>query len=114
MRILAIIFVVLLLLGSCTSASRKTKGYNTVETKVRVENRNVTRMTIYVLKRSERIMLGSVPGLETMVFAIPDDLVTGLTSLRLLADPVGSSRSPISEEFDITPGDMIEMVIRAF
>ncbi|MFQ5865425.1 MAG: hypothetical protein ACE5IW_09380 [bacterium] len=114
MRILTVVFVVVLLFGSCTSASRKTREYDTAKTKVKVDNQNVMSMTIYVLKRSEQIRLGLVPGLSTRVFAIPDDVVTGAAPVRLLADPVGSNLNPISEEFDVSPGDVIEMVIRPF
>lgn len=114
MRTFTIIFVGLLLFGSCTATSRKAREYDTGKTKVRVDNQNVMSMTIYVLKRTERIRLGLVPGLSTRVFAIPDDVVTGAAPLRFLADPVGSSRNPISEEFDASPGDVIEMVIRPY
>jgi hypothetical protein len=115
MRNLTTIFVVLLLLGSCTSAPRKAKEFDTVGTRVKVENRNVMSMNIYVLKRSQRVRLGLVAGLTTRVLAIPNDLIVGAhSSLRLLADPVGSGRTPISEEFTVSPGDLIEMVIRSF
>lgn len=114
MRSLAVFFMVLFLLGSCSPASRKTREYNTGKTRVKVENRNISRMTIYVLKRSEKVMLGSVAGLETRVFAIPDYLVGGATPISLLADPVGSNKTPVSEQFIVRRGDVIEMVIRAF
>ncbi len=114
MRILSIIFVILLLLGSCTSASRTTREYDAGKTKVKVDNQNIMSMTIYVLQGSERINLGLVPGLTIRTFTIPDHLVARATSLRLLADPVGSSHSPISEEFSVSPGDVIEMVIKPF
>ncbi|MCH7676149.1 hypothetical protein IH879_14520 [candidate division KSB1 bacterium] len=114
MRILTLIFVILLFLGSCSSASRKTQEYDTGKTKVRVENRNAIPMTIYVLKRSQRIRIGRVAAHETGVFSIPDDIVGSTAFVRLIADPVGSNRSPISEEFTVSPGDVIEMVIRAF
>ncbi len=114
MRILTIIFVGLLLLGSCTSASRKTGEYDAGKTRVKVDNQNVMSMTIYVLQGTERIQLGLVPGLTIKTFTIPDHLVARATALRLLADPVGSGQTPISEEFDISPGDVIEMMIRPF
>ncbi len=114
MRILTLIFVILLFLGSCSSASRKTREYDTGKTRVRVENQNAIPMTIYVLKRSQRIRIGRVSAHETGVFSIPDDIVGSTAFVRLIADPVGSNRSPISEEFTVSPVDVIEMVIRAF
>ncbi|MFQ5640342.1 MAG: hypothetical protein ACE5IR_20375 [bacterium] len=114
MRIFTLFFVILLFLGSCTSGSRNTREDNTGITTVSVENRNAIPMTIYVLKRSQRVRLGRVAALETGVFVIPDDIVGRTAFVRLIADPVGSNRSPISEEFTVAPGDRIEMVIRAF
>jgi len=114
MRIPTLIFVILLFLGSCTSTNRKTREYDTGKTRVRVENRNEIPMTIYVLKRSQRVRLGRVSAHETSVFTIPADIVGRTAFVRLIADPVGSNRSPISEEFTVAPGDVIEMVIRTF
>ncbi len=114
MRILRLIFVILLFLGACTSTSRKPSEQPSGKTKVSVENRNAIPMTIYVLKRSQRIRIGRVAAHETAVFPIPDDIVGNTAFVRLIADPVGSNRSPISEEFTVSPGDVIEMVIRTF
>ncbi|MFQ5486585.1 MAG: hypothetical protein ACE5DO_14805, partial [Desulfobacterales bacterium] len=113
-RILTLIFVILLFLGSCTSESRRTREYDTGKTRVKVENRNAIPMTIYVLKRTQRVRLGRVSPFETAIFPIPDDIVGSMASVRLIADPVGSDRSPITEEFTVAPGDVIELVIRAF
>ena len=114
MRILSAILVGLLLFGSCTSATHKTRENDAGKTKVKVDNQNVMSMTIYVLQGTQRIQLGLVPGLNLKTFAIPEYLVTRATGLRLLADPVGSGQNPISEEFDVSPGDVIEMTIRPF
>lgn len=114
MRIPTLIFVILLFLGSCSSATRTTREYDTGRTRVKVENRNAIPMTIYVLKRSQRVRLGRVAAFETGVFSIPDDIVGRTAFVRLIADPVGSNRAPITEEFTVAPGDVINLVIRAF
>ncbi len=113
MRIPHIIFVVLLLLVSCTSASRKT-GEHATATKIRVDNRNISSVTVYVVTASDQLDLGLVQGLSTRDFNIPNGMVAGSTSLQVVADPVGSSQNTISETFSVAPGDVIDVVIEQF
>jgi hypothetical protein len=79
---------------------------------VRVENRAFTDMTIYIVHQSQRVRLGTVSALATTTFPIPRQFVLG-TSVRFLADPLGSNRTPVSEEISVFPGDEIELVIPA-
>ena len=79
---------------------------------VRVENRGLPDMTIYVVNQSQRIRLGIAPGLNVTTLRIPRDLVRG-GSVRFLADPVGSDRAPVSDEISVFPGDEIVLVIPA-
>lgn len=79
---------------------------------VRVENRGLPDMTIYVVNQTQRVRLGIAPGLNTTILRIPRDLVRG-GSVRFLADPVGSDRTPVSEEISVFPGDEIVLVIPA-
>jgi hypothetical protein len=76
-----------------------------------VDNRALLDHTIYVLRGSQRIRLGVATGLQKTRLTIPNSIVLGATSLRFMADPIGSSRNPISEEINITPGDEIGLTI---
>lgn len=80
-------------------------------TTVRVENQNFLDMNIYVLNGSQRVRLGNVSGVSTRVFTIPPNLVFGIGSLRFQADPVGSGRTPISQEISVRAGDEVLLVI---
>ncbi|NIR51453.1 hypothetical protein GWO43_23005 [candidate division KSB1 bacterium] len=112
MRISTVCYAVLLLLVSCASASRKTEYPAT--TKVKVENQNVSSVTVYVVTASDLLDLGLVQGLTTRVFDLPDGMVAGSTSLQVVADLVGSSQNVISESFSVSPGGIIEVVIEHF
>jgi hypothetical protein len=79
---------------------------------VRVENRAFTDMTIYIVHQSQRVRLGTVSALTTTTFPIPRQFVSG-ASVRFVADPLGSSRAPVSEEISVSPGDEIVLVIPA-
>lgn len=81
------------------------------ETTVRVDNQATLDMNIYVLRGAERIRLGTVTALSTQVLRIPKNIIFGATPLRFLADPIGSSRTPVSEEIIVTAGDQVTLRI---
>jgi hypothetical protein len=80
-------------------------------TSVRVENQGFIDMTIYILEGGSRIRLGFVPGNSTSTFVIPRYLMSGPRALRFLADPVGPTRAPVSDEMSVLPGDHIVLTI---
>ena len=81
-------------------------------TTVRVENRSFDNVVIYVLAQSgARRRLGEVSGTSTRVFEIPRNMIFGATSLRFQVDPIGSSRTPISQDIVVTEGDQIQLVV---
>jgi hypothetical protein len=80
-------------------------------TRLRVDNQAFLDMTIYVYRSSQRIRLGQATGNSTTRFTIPANLLFGSTTLRFQADPIGGSRTPISEEISISPGDEVMLTI---
>ena len=97
-------------LGGC-GAGRGSGAAEDPVTTVRVENRGWTDMTIYVLPSAQRIRLGLATANSTTVLRLPRNLVFGATQLRFLADPIGGSRTPISENITVTPGDEVTLLI---
>lgn len=100
---------VALFLAAC--ASTRTTREADGPTSLRVENRTTLDMTIYALRGSERIRLGTVTALQTAVLPIPSQVIFGTTRLRFLADPIGSNRTPVSDEISVTPGDEVTWVL---
>ena len=76
-----------------------------------VDNRALLDHTIYVLRGSQRVRLGIATGLRKTTLTIPAGVVLGATTLRFLADPIGGTRNPVSEEINVTPGDEIGLTI---
>lgn len=76
-----------------------------------VDNQAFPDMTIYVLEGSRRIRLGMATGNARTKFTLPQYLVRSITTLRFQADPIGSSRAPISDEITVTPGDEVTLRI---
>ena len=80
-------------------------------TSVRVENQGFSDMTIYAIRSGQRVRLGNAPGNSTTTFTIPSNLIFGATPLRFLADPIGSNRTPVSDEITVQPGDQVRLVL---
>jgi hypothetical protein len=97
-------------LAACAGRSRAPVD-ESAATYVRVTNQAFLDMNVYVLSGGQRIRLGSVSSNQTVRLRLPARLIFGATSLRFLADPVGSSR--VSQSFDIvvSPGDEVVMTI---
>lgn len=106
-----IALLAVLAVAACGPASRQARGPESAQTTVRVENRNFLDMNVFVLRGGQRIRLGMVPGTSTRVLTIPQSLIFGSTSLRFLADPIGSRQTPISDDIVVNPGDQVTMFI---
>jgi hypothetical protein len=78
---------------------------------LQVENRGFADMVIYAISGAQRTRLGIATGNSTKAFTIPNTLLRGAGVLRFLADPIGGSRTPISEELAVQPGDVVTLTI---
>ncbi len=50
-------------------------------------------------------------GNSTGVLRIPPSFVQPGVQLRFLADPIGGSRSPVSDQIVVSPGDEVQLTI---
>jgi hypothetical protein len=80
-------------------------------TTLRVRNQNFLDMNVFVVRGGQPIRLGTVSGNSTQVLRIPAYLLAGVTPLRFVADPIGRSRGPVSEEIVVSPGDQVELMV---
>ena len=78
---------------------------------LQVENRSFADMVIYAVSGAQRVRLGLATGNSTKSFTVPSSLIRGGGPLRFLADPIGGSRTPISEEMMVQPGDIVTLTI---
>jgi hypothetical protein len=104
----------ILLAGATTTACYGT-GKNAPtpvpRTTVRVVNQGFLDRNIYVVRGSERIRLGTVPGNSSQVLTIPSSVVQSAITLRFIADPIGANSPPASEEISVSPGDQVVLTI---
>jgi hypothetical protein len=103
--------VALLAVAGCRSTGAAPPAGQRSEAFVRVENRSMLDMTVYVVRGGERRRLGMVNALSTQTLQIPGVLVDGAGVLRFLADPIGASRTPVSEEIVVRHGDVVQLII---
>lgn len=78
---------------------------------VRVENRDHQDVTIYWLRGSHAQRLGTVAGNTATVFEIPAIEIDVPGDIRLLADPLGSSRRLTSEPVPLRRGSRVDWVL---
>lgn len=81
---------------------------------VEVENQGFYDVTIYILRSGVRTRLGNVPGNSTKVFEIPRTFVNPGIPIAFMADPIGSGRTPYSQEIPVFPGQTIGLRIPPF
>jgi hypothetical protein len=101
----------LIAVAGCQSTGGRRAPADRSEAFVRVENRSMLDMTIYVVRGGERRRLGLVNALTTQMLSIPSVLIDGSGVLRFLADPIGGSRTPVSEEVFVRDGDVVQLII---
>jgi hypothetical protein len=113
MKISTIAFA-LLLVGApaCKTLSR---GSGTSDqnhpTVLQVDNQGFLDMNVYASRSGQRVRLGTATGNNKTNFTIPPSLVSGLTPLRFIADPIGGRRASVSEEITVAPGDTVVLTI---
>jgi hypothetical protein len=103
----------LLLLGA---AACKTLGHGdpidpNAQTVIQVDNQGFLDMNVFAVRSTQRVRLGTAAGNGKTNFTIPPGLVSGLTPLRFIADPIGGRRASVSQEITVAPGDTVTLTI---
>jgi hypothetical protein len=102
---------VLLLAGCAGGRGRAAPADVGPRTTLEVENRSWSAVNVYAVRGGQRVRLGTVQAVTTSVLTIPSTIVSGVTSLSFLIDPIGSNRTPISQEISVREGDQITIYV---
>jgi hypothetical protein len=112
MKARLILFASMLIgLGACNGFKHGDPNAVTGPTTLQVDNQGFVDMTIYALRSSQRIRLGTAVGNRKTDLTIPPALLSGMTTLRFIADPIGGSRPSVSQEITVEPGDTVGLMI---
>ena len=104
--------LLLAVVPACSTLKQQPDVANqTGPTTLEVDNRGFVDMTIYVVRNSQRIRLGTATGNQKTQIVIPSSVVNGFSTLRFIADPIGGARNSVSEEISVVPGDTIGLLI---
>jgi hypothetical protein len=83
-----------------------------VITRVEVDNRGYLDMNVYVMRDGgAQRRLGTALGNSTTTLTIPQTMLSGATSLKFLADPIGGRRTSVSSTIIVNPGDIVTLRI---
>jgi hypothetical protein len=112
-KLIAFAFIVLGV-SACTGFRHgSTPADANAPTIIEVDNQGFLDMTVYAQRSSQRIRLGIANGNSKTDLAVPPVLISGLTPLRFVADPIGGRRASVSEEITVAPGDTVVLTIPA-
>jgi hypothetical protein len=103
--------LLLLALAGCAGRSVEDSSRPDGQAMLQVENQSFSDAVIYAVSGGQRIRLGLATGNTTKSFPLPSYLVRSGGTLRFLADPIGGNRTPVSEEMNVQPGDLVSLTI---
>ncbi len=81
----------------------------TSEVLFQVNNHNWSDVTVYLMSGGARTRLGMVTSMNQRIFKVPGGLLTTTADIRLLLDPIGSTRGYLTEPIMVSPGQTVEM-----
>ncbi len=113
LRNLLLLLLPVLLFAGCAGGrqGRAAEGDESIRTTVRVENRSWSAVNVYAVRGGQRVRLGTVQAVSTQALNIPSAVVSGVTTLSFLIDPIGSNRTPITQEISVREGDQITLYV---
>lgn len=106
------ISIAVLAVGACSGFRHGTSASDpNAPTIVQVDNQGFLDMAVYAARSAERVRIGTATGNSKTNLRVPQGMVSGLTPLRFIADPIGGNRASVSEEITVAPGDTIVLTI---
>ena len=78
---------------------------------VRVENQNWNTVHVYVVAGGQFQSLGQISSQSSASYEVSATLLGGRKEIRLMADPVGSRESFLTDPILIEPGDLVEWTL---
>lgn len=101
------------LAGGCSSSREPVEEPAGLSDQVELEvsSQHRSDVTVYAEGRGPRVRLGVVETMGNRTFMVPQDVMNGDGSMRLIADPIGSSRPHQTGDILIQRGDFVEWVL---
>ncbi|HEU5219753.1 MAG TPA: hypothetical protein VFU23_13930 [Gemmatimonadales bacterium] len=100
-----------LTLAACSQNQADTGIIPNQATILKVDNQSFNDMRIYVIQGGQRIRVGTATGKNVSTFKVPKSVISGFTTVRVEAVPIGANGHSISEEITVQPGEELELRI---
>ncbi len=110
-RVIAFSVLALTVVSCKTLARGSANDAQAGPTVVQVDNQGFLDMTVYASRSGQRSRLGIAPGNSKANLEVPRTLISGLTPVRFIADPIGGNRASVSQEIIVVPGDTVVLTI---
>lgn len=98
--------------AASTAARERPAAAPARATTVRVENFNWNDVTVYVVQNGVRTRLGTITSMSTGSFRLPAQVLASTGNVRLLADPIGSSRGYMTEPILVRAGSQVSFNVQ--
>jgi len=76
-----------------------------------VDNQGFADMTVYVVEGTFRQRLGIATGASVTRLTLPRRMSSGVRRLQFICNPIGGSRTTVSQDITSGPGDTITLTI---
>lgn len=110
-RVIGFAFLALAIVSCKTLAPGSANDTQAGPTVVQVDNQGFLDMTVYASRSGQRSRIGIAPGNSKSNLEVPRMLISGLTPIRFIADPIGGNRASVSQEITVVPGDTVVLTI---
>ena len=74
---------------------------------VQIDNQNISDMNIYLVRSGSRWLVGQASGLSKTTLTIPEAMTPTDLRVRLIADPIGGSRTIATPVLVVPPGQSV-------
>lgn len=96
---------------ACRPMAPKGEPAPASEAVLEVNNQAFLDMTIYIVRSGTRLRIGIAPGLTLTAFPLQRRFIGNGGDLQFMADPIGGSRTPVSQRIYVEPGDVVRLTI---
>jgi hypothetical protein len=110
---LLVLIVVVLAAAGCWGRKKPTSVEPSAPATLHVENRHWLDVDLYAIQSGHRMRLGSITATSTKDFAFPPSVTRQLAPIQLLAAPVGSPRSLVTESIVVKPGTRVDWTLES-
>ncbi len=110
-RVVVASLLAVLAAGSCARARPRSVEAPRAPAVLRVDNRAQQDVTVYLVRGTYRLRLGSVTGLSAHAFEIAPNEIDPSQEVYLIADPLAGSGRLASERIVLRPGSIVEWTI---